>query len=56
MGTEVEGRVKRVGTYVYLRPIHADVWHKPSQHCKLSLIKIEVIKKENKNLPCLSKI
>ena len=39
MGTEVEGRVKREGTYVYLRPIHADVWHKPSQHCKLSLIK-----------------
>lgn len=35
MGAEAEGRIKREGTYVYLRLIHADVWHKPSQHGKL---------------------
>ena len=29
MGTEVGGRFKKEGTYVYLWPIHVDVWQKP---------------------------
>ena len=57
MGAEVEGWIKREGTYVYLWLIHADVWHKPSQHGKLfSNEKYKFLKKENKKLPCLSKI
>ena len=28
------GVFKREETYVYLMPIHVDVWQKPSQYCK----------------------
>ena len=36
-GTERElgGRFKEEGTYVYLWLIHVDVWHKPTQSCKV---------------------
>ena len=39
MVREVGGRFKREGTYVYLMPIHVDVWQKPSQYCNDPLIK-----------------
>ena len=29
------GRLKMEGTYVYLWPIHIDVWQKPSQYYKV---------------------
>ena len=30
------------GTYVYLWPIHADVWQKPSQYCKVRAIILQL--------------
>ena len=30
------GRFKTDGTYVNLRLIHVEVWHKPAQRCKVS--------------------
>ena len=35
MGREVEGELKKEGIYVYLMPIHVDVWQKPLQYCKV---------------------
>ena len=35
VGRQVGGRVQDGGTHVCLRPIHIDVWQKPSQYCKL---------------------
>ena len=29
------GALRREGTYVYLMPIHVDVWQKPSQYCNI---------------------
>ena len=34
-----EGRVE--GTPVYLWLIHADVWQKPSQYCKLIILQLK---------------
>ena len=30
--------MKREGTYVFLWPIHVDVWQKPTQHCKAIIL------------------
>ena len=38
-GWEMEGRLKREGTYVYLWLIHVDVWQKPTQYCNYASIK-----------------
>ena len=32
MGREMGGRFKREGTYVYLWPIHADLWQKSTKN------------------------
>ena len=53
------------GTHVYLWPIHADAWQKPSQYCNYPPVKINWLtfkKEERKNhparcdhcLPCIS--
>ena len=50
---EVEGRLTRKGTYVYLRLIHVDVWKKSTEYCNYPSIKNnEKIgkKQEQKNL------
>ena len=46
MGSEAGGRFKREGTYVYLRPIRADVWQKPTQHCKTVILQLQLKIKE----------
>ena len=46
MGSEAGGRFKREGTYVYLRPIHADMWQKPTQHCKTVILQLQLKIKE----------
>ena len=38
-GWEMEGRLKREGTYVYLWLIHVDIWQKPKQYCNYTSIK-----------------
>ena len=35
VGSEVGGAFSREGTRVYLWPVHADVWQKPSQYCEV---------------------
>ena len=41
-GVEVRGRLKREGTYAYLWLIHADVWQKPTQHSKASILQLKI--------------
>ena len=49
MGREVEGRLRREGTYVCLRLIHVDVWQKPTQYYKMIILQLKVNKfKKNK--------
>ena len=36
------------GPYVYLWPIHIDVWQKPPQYCNCPPVKITKLKKENR--------
>jgi len=38
----VAGRFKREGTYVYLWLIHVDVWQKPTQYCKVIILKLKI--------------
>ena len=44
------GRFKREGTYVYLWLIHADVWQKSTQYCRVIILQLKIkkliIKKE----------
>ena len=50
MGWEVEERFKRKETYVYLWLVHADVWQKPTQHCKAIILQLNRTKlKQTKN-------
>ena len=42
MGREVEGRLRREGTYVYLRLIHVDVWQKPTQYCEMIILQLKI--------------
>jgi len=42
MGREAGGRFKREGTDVYLRPIHTDVWQKPTQYCKAIILQLKI--------------
>ena len=35
------GRFKRVGTYVYLWLIHADVWQKLSEYSKVIILQLK---------------
>ena len=45
MGKEAGEGFKREGTYVYLWPIHVDVWQKPTQYCNYPLSKNKMKKK-----------
>ena len=36
------GRVKREGTYAYLRLIHVDVWQKPTPYCKAIILQLKI--------------
>ena len=36
------GRIKREGTYEYLRQIHVDVWLKPTAYCKAIILQIKI--------------
>jgi len=38
---EVGGGFRMQGTLVYLWPIHADVWQKPSQYCQVIILKLK---------------
>ena len=41
------GMFKGEGTYVYLWPIHVDVWQKPTQYCKATKLRLKInLKKE----------
>ena len=42
LGREVEERLKREETYVYLWLIHADVWQKPTQYCKAIILQLKL--------------
>ena len=42
MGREMGGRVKREGTYAYLRLIHVDVWQKPTPYCKAIILQLKI--------------
>ena len=44
----MEVRFKREGTYAYLWPIHANVWQKPLQYCKIITLQLKI--KFNKKL------
>ena len=44
MGWGVGGSFKREGTYVYLWLIHVDVWQKPTQYCKASILQLKINK------------
>ena len=46
MGREVGGVFRMragVGGHVYLWPIHADIWQKPSQYCKVIILQLKLI-------------
>ena len=45
------GRFKRAQTSVYLQLIHADLWKKPSQYCKLIILQLKI--KLKKKIICL---
>ena len=48
MGWEVRERCKRNGTYVYPSGlIHAEVWQKPTQHCKAIILQLKISKSVN---------
>ena len=53
MGKKVGGGVQEGGN---LMPIHVDVWQKPSQYCKLLILKLKIkykkriIEKKEKSL------
>ena len=47
LGWEVGGTCQREGMYMYLLLIHADVWQKPTQHCKVIILQLKInLKKE----------
>lgn len=54
-GWEVGGRFKRDGTYVYLKLIHVEVWHIPTQHRKAIILRLKINKlnktKESQLIP-----
>ena len=50
MRREVGERFKREETYVHLWLIHVDVWQKPSQHCKVTLLQLKIKQKTVKKL------
>ena len=45
------GRIKREGTYEYLRQIHVDVWLKPTAYWKAIILQIKINNFFKKSLP-----
>ena len=41
MESEMGGRFKREGTYIYLWLIHVDVWQKPTQFYKAIILQLK---------------
>ena len=41
MGREVGGKFRSEGTHVYLWSIHVDVWQKPAQFCKATILQLK---------------
>ena len=39
------GRLKKEGTYIYLRLIQVIVWQKPTQHCKAIILQLKIKKR-----------
>ena len=39
-----------MGTYVYLWLIHVDIWQKPTQCCKASILQLKTGKRKNSTL------
>ena len=51
MGWDMGERFKREGTYIYLWLIHVDVWQKPTQYCKATILQLKINKlKTNQTL------
>ena len=48
------GAFSREGTPVYLWPVHANVWQKPSQYCNNSPIEINFKNKSKDSEECIS--
>ena len=46
-GEEGGRGVQDEGTYVYLWPIHVDVWQKSSKYCKVIILQLKLIKKNS---------
>jgi len=44
MEWEGGGKFKKEWTYVYLWPIHVDIWQKPTQYCKAITLQLNFIK------------
>ena len=38
--------LKNKGTHVYLRLVHGDVWHKPTQHCEIVILQLNTNEKK----------
>jgi len=38
----VGGKLRREGAYVYLWLTHADVWQKPTKHCKAIILQLKI--------------
>ena len=55
--TEWEGgvRLKREGKFLCLWLNHIDVWQKPSQHCKASILQLKISKYNFKSKTSFSK-
>ena len=41
VGRVVGGVFRSGGTHVYLWPIHVDVWQRPSQYCKVTILQLK---------------
>jgi hypothetical protein len=52
LGWEMGQRLKKEMTYVYLWLIHVNVWQKPTEHCKASILQLK-INKFLKRLVCI---
>ena len=50
MGRQEGGRLETEGTYVHLWLIHVDIWQKPVQYRKATILQLKIkFKKEKKN-------
>ena len=52
---ERKERLKREGTFFCLWLNHVDIWQKPTQHCKASILQFKIYKYKFKNKTSFSK-